>query len=259
MAPTAKPATKPAAAGTKDKKLPAVPESKLKDAKRRLTTRGSLLLRKRITKSKIALRKRQNLVRAERYTRTYLKLNRDVIEKAREAKKAGNIYIEERPKVAFVIRIRGINKVAPKVKKVLQLLRLRQINNATFVKLNKATLNMLRIAQPYITYGYPSLKTTRDLLYKRGFVKHGGRRIPITDNFVIERKLRHGYNVQCVEDMVYQLFTVGRVFKQVNNFLWPFKLNTPTGGWRKKNNHYVDGGDFGNREDKINELVRRMI
>lgn len=65
----------------------------------------------------------------------------------------------------------SINKVAPKVKKVLQLLRLRQINNATFVKLNKATLNMLRIAQPYITYGYPSLKTIRDLLYKRGFVK----------------------------------------------------------------------------------------
>jgi large subunit ribosomal protein L7e len=65
----------------------------------------------------------------------------------------------------------SINKVAPKVKKVLQLLRLRQIGNGTFVKLNKATLNMLRIAQPYITYGYPSLKTTRDLLYKRGFVK----------------------------------------------------------------------------------------
>lgn len=118
---------------------------------------------------------------------------------------------------------------------------------------------MLRIAQPYITYGYPTLKTVRDLLYKRGFVKHGGRRIPITDNFVIERKLKKGYNVQCVEDMVYQLYTCGRVFKQVNNFIWPFKLNTPTGGWRKKNNHYVEGGDFGNREDKINELVQRMI
>lgn len=163
------------------------------------------------------------------------------------------------------------------MKKVLQLLRLRQINNATFVKLNKASLNMLRIAQPYITYGYPSLKTVRDLLYKRGFVKvspvqwtngdrvtdlcfqHGGRRIPITDNFVIERKLRKAYNIQCVEDLVYQLYTVGRVFKNCNNFLWPFKLNTPTGGWRKKNNHYVDGGDFGNREDKINELLQRMI
>jgi large subunit ribosomal protein L7e len=44
----------------------------------------------------------------------------------------------------------SINKVAPKVKKVLRLLRLRQIGNGTFVKLNKASLNMLRIAQPYI-------------------------------------------------------------------------------------------------------------
>lgn len=100
MAPTAKPAAK-------DKKLPAVPESKLKDGKRRLTTRGKLILRKRIIKSKISLRRRQNLDRAERYTRTYLKLQKDVIEQARAAKKAGNIYIPAYPKVAFVIRIRG--------------------------------------------------------------------------------------------------------------------------------------------------------
>ena len=43
------------------------------------------------------------------------------------------------------MRIRGINQVSPKVKKVLQLFRLRQINNGVFIKLNKATINMLRI------------------------------------------------------------------------------------------------------------------
>ena len=43
------------------------------------------------------------------------------------------------------MRIRGINQVAPKVKKVLQLFRLRQINNGVFIKLNKATIAMLRI------------------------------------------------------------------------------------------------------------------
>lgn len=118
---------------------------------------------------------------------------------------------------------------------------------------------MLRIAQPYVTYGYPSLKTVRQLLYKRGFVKHKHRRIPITDNFCIERKLRAGYKIQCVEDMVYQIYACGPVFKYVNNFLWPFKLNNPTGGWRKKNNHFVEGGDFGNREHKINELVQKMV
>ncbi|OWK11540.1 hypothetical protein Celaphus_00007286, partial [Cervus elaphus hippelaphus] len=61
--------------------------------------------------------------------------------------KAGNT---SEPKLAFVIRIRGINGVSPKVRKVLQLRRLRQIFNATFVKLNKASINMLRIVETYI-------------------------------------------------------------------------------------------------------------
>lgn len=65
----------------------------------------------------------------------------------------------------------SINKVAPKVRKVLQLFRLRQINNGVFIKLNKATINMLRIAEPYITWGYPNLKSVRELVYKRGYVK----------------------------------------------------------------------------------------
>lgn len=65
----------------------------------------------------------------------------------------------------------SINKVAPKVRKVLQLFRLRQINNGVFVKLNKATVNMLRIAEPYITWGYPNVKSVRELVYKRGYVK----------------------------------------------------------------------------------------
>ncbi|KAL1394700.1 hypothetical protein pipiens_011764 [Culex pipiens pipiens] len=59
----------------------------------------------------------------------------------------------------------------------------------TFLKLNKATNNMRRIAEPYFTYGYLSLNSIRNLLYKRGLVKHRyrGRYITITDNFEIER------------------------------------------------------------------------
>lgn len=157
-----------------------------------------------------------------------------------------------------IVLVCSINKVAPKVRKVLQLFRLRQINNGVFIKLNKATINMLRIVEPYITWGYPNLKSVRHLVYKRGFVKHQGQRVPITDNFTIERKLR-SKNIQCVEDLVHEVFTVGGNFKWASNFLWPFKLNTPTGGWRKKNNHFVDGGDFGNREVKINNLLRNMV
>jgi len=50
----------------------------------------------------------------------------------------------------YVISINGLH---PKPRKVLQLFRLRQINNGVFVKLNKATINMLRLAEPYIAWG----------------------------------------------------------------------------------------------------------
>lgn len=71
----------------------------------------------------------------------------------------------------------------------MQLLRLRQINNGTFVKLNRATINMLRLAEPYITWGYPNLKSVKQLLYKRGYGRVDSRRVPLTDNSIIESQL----------------------------------------------------------------------
>ena len=91
---------------------------------------------------------------------------RTEIRMARMARRAGNFNVPAEPKLAFVIRIRGINGVSPKVRKVLQLLRLRQIFNGTFVKLNKASINMLQIVEPYIAWGYPNLKSVNELIYK---------------------------------------------------------------------------------------------
>lgn len=47
----------------------------------------------------------------------------------------------------------SINGVSPRVRKILQLLRLRQIHNGTFIRLNKATIQMLRLVEPYIAWG----------------------------------------------------------------------------------------------------------
>lgn len=54
-------------------------------------------------------------------------------------------------------------------------------------QVNKATINMLRRVEPYITWGYPNLKTVKELIYKRGYGKVNGNRIPLTDNSVIEQ------------------------------------------------------------------------
>jgi len=139
----------------------------------------------------------------------------------------------------------------------MQLFRLRQINNGIFVKLNKATINMLRLAEPYITWGYPNLKSVRELMYKRGHGRVNGRRTALADNSIIEARLGK-YNIICMEDLIHEILTVGPNFKVANKFLWHFKLNTPKGGFRKKANHFVDGGDFGCRDEMINNLLRKM-
>ena len=152
----------------------------------------------------------------------------------------------------------SINKIAPKPRKILQLLRLLQINNGVFVRVTKATLEMLKVVEPYIAYGYPSLKTVRDLIYKRGYGKIDKQRIPLTDNALIEENLGT-FGIVCMEDLIHEIFMVGPNFKQASNFLWPFKLSNPTGGFRtRKFKHFVEGGDLGNREDKINALIKQI-
>ncbi|KAL1924467.1 60S ribosomal protein uL30 [Calcarisporiella thermophila] len=210
-------------------------------------------------KKKAAVQKRRVIFnRAQKYAREYRSAELSEIRLRRQAKAQGNFYVPPEAKLAFVVRIKGINKISPKPRKILQLLRLLQINNGVFVKLNKATINMLQRVEPYIAWGYPNLKTVRELIYKRGFAKVDRQRIPIIDNAIIEEKLgAHG--IICVEDLIHEIFTVGPHFKEASNFLWPFKLSNPTGGWRdRKFRHFVEGGDFGNREDRINALIRQM-
>lgn len=181
-----------------------------------------------------------------------------MIEAKRAARKTGDFYIEPAAKLALVVRIRGINGVSPKIRRILQLLRLRQIHNATFVKLNKATLQMLQLVAPYIAWGYPNLKSVRELVYKRGFGKVAKQRVALTDNSIIEQALG-AHNVVCMEDLVHELFTMGPAFKEANNFLWPFKLSAAKGGMDDKLRNFNEGGHTGNREAHINELLKRMI
>lgn len=139
--------------------------------------------------------------RALKYMEEYEAKEQNLIDAKRTAKNEGSFFVPEGAKVVFAIRIRGINGVAPKERKILQLLRLRQVHNGVFVKLNYATIRMLQRVEHYIAYGYPNLKTTRELIYKRGFGKvgtHGAwSRIPLSDNKVISESLGK-YDIICV-------------------------------------------------------------
>jgi large subunit ribosomal protein L7e len=205
----------------------------------------------------------------------YRDAERERVRLSREAKKSDSLYVPAEPKLAFVVRIKGINKIDPKKRKTLQLLRLLQINNGVFIKLTKATMEMLKIVEPFVAYGYPNQKSVRELIYsksdtgsillletnsyaERGYGKVDKQRLPLTDNEIIEENLGK-YGMICMEDLIHEICTVGPNFKAASNFLWPFKLNSPTGGFRKRKfKHFIEGGDLGNREDKINELIRQM-
>ena len=212
---------------------------------------------KKVEEAKIKSRELA-LKRAEQYAAEYKQMDRDLIEKRREARKAGGYFLEPEGKLAVVTRIRGVNQTHPKVRKILHLLRLRQIHNTVFVKLNKATIEMLRTVEPYIMYGYPNLKTVRSLIYKRGYAKINGQRIPLSDNELIQKVLGK-FGIYTMEDLVHEIYTVGPHFKQANNFLWTFKLNTPTGGYSKKLRHFNENGEFGNHEHLIGAMVNKMI
>ena len=137
-------------------------------------------------------------------------------------------------------------------------MRLRQLHNGTFVRVNKASVNLLRRVEPYITFGYPSRETIKKLIYKRGYGKVNKQRIPLTNNSTIEQSLgKHG--IICVEDLINEIYTVGPHFKEANNFLWPFKLRSPRGGFSCKRHPFQRRGDWGNREQYINQLVLSML
>ncbi|KAG5219993.1 60S ribosomal protein [Salix suchowensis] len=211
-----------------------VPETLLKKRKQNEKAREERLLAATAARKAAKAQRKVVFKRAETYE----------IRLKRAARTSGDFYVPAQPKVYFVIRIRGINEIAPKPRKILQLLRLLQINNGVFVKVTRATQQMLRLVEPYITYGEPNLKSVRELIYKRGYGK--------VDNSWEIRYLS-------VEDLVHEIITAGPNFKQASNFLWPFKLSNPTGGWRtRKFKHYVQGGDFGDRETNINKLIRQM-
>ncbi len=185
-------------------------------------------------------------------------MEKAAIDNRRNAKANNQIFVAPEEKLVFVIRVRGIIGVSPKVKKILQLLRLRQLHNGVFVRVNAATTKMLRLIEPFIAYGYPNLKSVKDIIYKRGYGKVSGQRVPISSNAVVKAGL--GDKFECIEDVIHEIYTVGPNFKEASNFLWPVKLSSPKGGFAGKMlNHHNEGGQCGQQGNKINVLIKKML
>lgn len=198
--------------------------------------------------------------RAEDFVKQYRLQEKDLIRLQRESKKLKTIRpqkLEANEKLLFVIRIRGTIDMHPKTRKILNILRLRQIFFGVFMKATKTTITMLRKVEPYVTYGYPNLQTVSDLIYKRGHAKVNKERMSLTDNSIIEEELGK-YDIICIPDLINEIYSTGQHFNEAIHFLWPFKLSPPANGGSKPGCHFIEVSDAGNRREKINDLVYQM-
>merc|ERR1712139_641396 len=204
-------------------RMPGVPESVLKKRKTQEKLAADKAAAAAETKKANKDKRVAMYKSAEKYVKEYRNMAKQRVRMHRQAKAAGNHFVDAEAKLAFVVRIRGLADMHPKTKKIMQIMRLRQMNMGVFMKVSKAATEMLTRVEPYVSYGYPTLKSVRDLIYKRGYGKIQHNRIPLNDNAVVEKGLGK-YGIMCMEDLVHEVFTVGPNFREANNFLWPFKL-----------------------------------
>ncbi|KAG8516681.1 60S ribosomal protein L7, partial [Galemys pyrenaicus] len=111
-----------------------------------------------------------------------------------QEKLAISTYLQNPGHKSFVIRIRDTDDMSTKVQKVSKFLHLHYIFNGPFAKISKASVNMLKIAQPYIAWGYLNLKSIS--------VHSLGQ-----------------YGIICSENLTHEIYTVVKCFKEANNFL----------------------------------------
>jgi len=163
---------------------------------------------------------------AEKFVKEYRALAKQRVQMKRDTAKAkmeskrGNL---DEGQLLFVIRLHGTGAMLPKAKKILNELRLNQLNTGVFVRTSYAVNKLIKSVEPALAYGTPSLKTIQELIFKHGFGKDGKTRVPLSDNSVVERLLGK-HNMVCLEDIVKEIHTVGPNFKEAAKFLAPFKL-----------------------------------
>ncbi|XP_051136231.1 60S ribosomal protein L7-1 [Andrographis paniculata] len=193
----------------------------------------------------------------EQFIREYRDKEVDLVRMKSRAKRGRRTPQAVESKLLFIIRIGGKNDMHEKTRKLLYSLRLRKIHCGVFVKASDGMMEVLQKLEPYVTYGYPNVKSVKDLIYKKGVLKAGTERLPLTDNNAIEQELGQ-YNIICIEDIVNEIANVGPHFKEVTRSLRPFMLSNPDRALHGKKKRFEDGGDSGNRGDHINELISKM-
>ncbi|XP_063814574.1 ribosomal protein uL30-like isoform X2 [Pseudophryne corroboree] len=238
------------------RKLPRVPENLLKKRRKYQGLKAAEAKRALEEKRKVQPGKQIKFKRLETLVRnSRRKLRDDTRLRRMEIYNRGPKLANQ--KLAFVARIMDIQGVSPAVLRVLKNLRLGDIFSGTFVKLTPESVKMLQVVEPYVAWGFPNLKSVRELILKRGQTVVKGKKVPLTDNNMIEEQLGQ-LGIICLEDVIHELYSAGNHFTRVNRFLCPFQLSISRHAGVNRKGYITEVGDPGNRGIGINQLIRKL-
>ncbi|XP_050234050.1 60S ribosomal protein L7-1 [Mercurialis annua] len=235
-----------------------IPEIVLK--KRKHKEESIALTRKtQLESSKFAYKKRKfdDIKRPEQFIKNFRDKELDHVRMKQRSKRPKSASLTPKSSLIFIIRLRCKTALHPATRKILYNLNLRRPLHGVFMKASAGMLEKLQKVEPYVTFGYPNLKNVTELIRKKGYGMLNNQRVPLIDNNIIEQALGK-YGILCLEDVIHEIANVGPHFKEISSFLGPFALSKPKEGMKGTKAPFKDGGDAGNREDKINDLIDRM-
>ena len=139
----------------------------------------------------------------------------------------------------LVVRVRGTVRLLNKIHDTMGMLRLHKKNYCVLLENNAVHRGMIQKAKDFLTWGVADDAVVEELFAKRGHEYAG----PLTDS---RKKIE--YKGRYVEYKG----------KKYNKF---FALSPPRGGYGRKGTKrtFAQGGAIGDRGEKINDIVRRMI
>lgn len=162
--------------------------------------------------------------------------------------------------VFLVIRTSSGRPAHEEIRQLLRRVGLTHPHTAVFLRASESNCAILKKIAPYVAYGKPELHTVRELISKRGYARINGKRVPLSDNTLIEEHLgQHG--VICLEDIIHDVFKCSDHFEAITEFLWPFKLSNPVRGYGQKRFQKYIARTEGKAEDAsdVNKMVEEMI
>mmetsp|Transcript_3001 Transcript_3001/g.2482 ORF Transcript_3001/g.2482 Transcript_3001/m.2482 type:complete len:255 (-) Transcript_3001:13-777(-) len=124
----------------------------------------------------------------------------------------------------LALRVKDEKNCSKQENGMLARCKLTRKHNASFIENTIGNLKMLKKIENYVVYGQPSKTLIEDLLKFRGFAKVNDKRVPLSDNNIIEEALGD-LDIICVEDIVANI-NKNENLERINKFIYTFTMSS---------------------------------